>query len=66
MSRILKIFVYLAASLVAALKLLVIACRMQFSDQESNLGPLHWVPRVLATRPPGKSLKQGGFRQKLS
>ena len=37
-------------------------CAMQhagseFPDQGSNLGPLQWKPRVLATGPPGKSLE---------
>ena len=26
-------------------------------DQELNLGPLHWEPRILATAQPGKSDK---------
>ena len=28
------------------------ACRIQFPDQVSNLGPLHWKCRVLPTGPP--------------
>ena len=32
------------------------ACGIQFPDQGSDPGPLHWEHRVLATRPPGKSL----------
>ena len=43
-------------SLVVACGLLVVACEIQFPDQGSNLGPLHWEFRVLATGPPGKSL----------
>ena len=35
--------------------LLVVACGIQFSDQGSNLCPLHWEHRVLATGPTGKS-----------
>ena len=35
---------------------IVVACGIQFSDQGSNPGPLHWECGVLATRPPGKSL----------
>ena len=35
---------------------LVVACGIQFSDQGSNLGPVLWECRVLATGPPGKSL----------
>ena len=34
---------------------LVVACRIQFPDQGSNPGPLHWDRGVLATRPPGMS-----------
>ena len=36
---------------------LVAACRIQFSDQGSNLGSLHWNQGVLNTGLPGKSLK---------
>ena len=43
-------------SLVAAYKLLVVACRIYFPDQESNLSPLLWEPKVLATGLLGKSL----------
>ena len=31
------------------------ACGIYFPDQGSNLGPLHWECRVLATGPPGQS-----------
>ena len=31
------------------------ACRIQFPDQGSNPGPLHWERGVLTTVPPGKS-----------
>ena len=41
--------------------LLVVACGIQFPDQGSNLGPMHWELRVLATRSPGKSLKGSTF-----
>ena len=41
--------------LVVACKLLVVVCDIQFPDWESNLGPLHWEPGVLAIGPPGKS-----------
>ena len=34
------------------------ACGIQFPVQGSNLGPLHWEVRVLATGPPGKSWDQ--------
>ena len=42
-------------SFVAACKLLAAACGIQFPDQGSNLGPLRWERKVLATGPPGKS-----------
>ena len=35
---------------------LVSACGIWLPDQGSNLGPLHWEHRVLATGPSGKSL----------
>ena len=35
-------------------KLLVVACEIQFSDQELNQGPLHWELNILATGLPGK------------
>ena len=31
------------------------ACGIQFPDQGSNSGPLHWERRVLTTAPPAKS-----------
>ena len=34
---------------------LVVACGIQFPDQGSNPGPLHWEHGVPATGPPGKS-----------
>ena len=40
---------------VAAFKLLVVACGIQFPDQGSNPGLLDWEHRVLATGHPGKS-----------
>ena len=36
-------------------QVLVVAWRIQFPDQGSNPGHLHWEYRVLATGPPGKS-----------
>ena len=39
--------------LVAMCELLVVACGIQFPDQGSNPGPLHWEHGVLATGPPG-------------
>ena len=44
-----KIFIYLAVPGLSA------ACGIQFLDQGLNPDPLHWEPRVLATRSPGKS-----------
>ena len=35
---------------------LVAPCGIQFPDQGSNLGPLHWEHGVLVTAPPVKSL----------
>ena len=63
----LKVFIYLAAlglscgtpdlpSLLQHMGLLVAACRIKFSDQESNLGPLHGEYGILETGPAGKSL----------
>ena len=43
----------------AACELLVAACGIQFPDQGSNPGPLHWECGVLATGPPGKSPRMG-------
>ena len=34
---------------------LVVACGIQFPDQGSNPGPLHWEHGILPTGPPGKS-----------
>ena len=56
--------IYLSASglscrmqglLVAAFELLVATCGIQFPDQGSNRGRLHWELRVLATGLPGKA-----------
>ena len=41
-------------SLLVACELLSAACGIEFPDQESNLGPLHWGHGVLATGPPEK------------
>ena len=40
---------------VEACEPLVEACGIQFPDQKSNPGPLHWEHGVLAPGPPGKS-----------
>ena len=37
--------------------LLIVTCGIQFPDQASNPGPLHWECRVLTTGPPGKFLE---------
>ena len=42
---------------IAALGSLVAACGIWFPDQGPNLGPLPWEHGVLATGPPGKSLR---------
>ena len=44
-----------AGSFVVAGELLVTPCGIQFPDQGSNLGPLLWELRVLATGPPERS-----------
>ena len=59
------LFIYLAepglscsmrALLVAACRLLVASCGIQFPDQGLNPDPLHWELTVLTTGPLGKSL----------
>ena len=45
--------------------LFVVACGIQFPDQGSNLQPLHWEHRVLATGPPAKSPDMGDCKWKL-
>ena len=45
--------------------LFVVACRIQFLDQGSNLWPLHWEHRVLATGPPRKSPDMEDSKWKL-
>ena len=49
-------FCYRVVLQCAVCGLLVVACGIQFPDQGSNLGPLHWEHRVLTTGPPRKSL----------
>ena len=53
------LFIYLAALGLSCgmQESLVVAHGIQFPDQGSNLGPLHWALKVLATGPPGKSWK---------
>ena len=51
------LFIWLHQVLVAACKLLVVVCGIQFLDKGSNPGPLPWELRVSATGPPGKSPK---------
>ena len=45
-------------SLFVACEPLVVACEIQFPDQELNTGRLRWEYEVLATGPPGKSFKK--------
>ena len=47
---------------VAACKLLVAACGIQFPDQGLNWGPLHWESGVLVTGLPGKFQGSGILR----
>ena len=49
------LYIWLPLVLVAACKLLVVACGILFPDQGWNPGHLHWELRVLTTGPPGKS-----------
>ena len=49
------LFIWLYEVLVAACRLLVAACGIQFPDQALNLGPLHWQHEASATGAPGKS-----------
>ena len=51
------LFIYLAVPSVncSTWDLLVVESRILFPDQGSNLTPLSWECRVLATGPPGKS-----------
>ena len=46
---------------VVACELLIAACSIQFPDQGSNPGPLHWECGVSTTRPPGKSPREIPF-----
>ena len=48
--------------LVGTGELLVAAHGIQFLDQGSNPGPLHWERRVLATEPRVKSLYEGSLK----
>jgi len=41
--------------LICLSQVLVAAHGIQYPDEGSNLGLLHWKRRVLATEPPGKS-----------
>ena len=43
--------------------ILVAVCGIQFPDQGSNPGPLHWEHRVLATGPPGKFPPFGSLKK---
>ena len=63
-------FIEAGKLLVAACELLVTACGIQFSDQESNPGPLHCEHGILAIGLLEKSLKsifmsQSSLKSKL-
>ena len=52
------LFIYLFGCLGSQLQhagSLVVACEIQFPDQGSNPGPLHWEHGISTTGPPGKS-----------
>ena len=46
--------------------LLVAACGIKFLDQGLNLGPLCWEGKVLASGPPGRSLRMDSVKASLS
>ena len=48
------IFIFIIYLFTWLSRVLVVASRIQFPDQELNLDPLYWECRVLATGPPGK------------
>ena len=53
------IFIAVCGIIIVACKLLVAACGGAWiHDQGSNLGPLHWEHRVIATGPPELNLNQ--------
>ena len=49
------VFSWLCWVLAVAFEPSAAACGVLFPDQRSNLGPLRWEHRVLATGPPGQS-----------
>ena len=55
------LFIWLHWILAVAFRLLGVACGICFPEQGSNLCPLHWECRVLATKPPEKSLHCHSF-----
>ena len=56
-NTLLKLIIYLVVlGLSCSMQTLVVACGIQFPDQGSNLGSLHWEHRVLVTGPLVKSL----------
>ena len=62
------IFIWLCQVLVAACRIFsfkIWACGIQFPDQGSNPGPLHWELGVLATGPPGKFWENYFFYRKF-
>ena len=50
------LFIWLRLFFIATYELLVAACGIQFPNQGSNPGLLHWELEVLATGPPQESL----------
>ena len=60
------LFIWLRVFFIATYELLVAACGIQFPNQGSNPGLLHWELEVLATGPLGKSSQFLAFsNQKL-
>ena len=52
----LSLFIWLCLFFVATCELFAAVCGIQFPNQGSNPGPLHWELEVLATGPPRESL----------
>ena len=65
-SGVLFFFFKLCWILVAACELLIEPCRLYFSDQGVNPGPLYWECGVLATGPPWTSWVRGVLKLGLS
>ena len=54
-NKIRQIYIFLRYLFIWLYSILVVICEIEFPDQGSYLGPLHWECRILATGPPGKS-----------